>query len=223
MQIEYVGLTDENSISLPKLSKKLRSGDKRAFWTYLEDLERVFKEREPHVRAFVPEPGSRFERMRKDLNGLFAEYPEPEKRPPLFGIPFGLKDIIHVDGFPTCAGSNISPEVIGGPEASMVKILRKAGGILMGKTVTVEFANKGPGPTRNPHNLEYTPGGSSSGSAAAVASGLCPLTVGTQTVGSIIRPAAFCGIVGFKPTLDRASLDNGVTKSSDGGRTAVFK
>jgi Asp-tRNA(Asn)/Glu-tRNA(Gln) amidotransferase A subunit family amidase len=84
-------------------------------------------------------------------------------------------------------------------------MLKNAGAVIMGKTVTVEFANYGPGPTRNPNNLEHTPGGSSSGSAAAVASGLCPLALGTQTAGSVIRPAAYCGIVGFKPTFERIS------------------
>ena len=97
--------------------------------------------------------------------------------------------------------------VIGGPEATVVKKLKDAGVIIMGKTVTVEFANYDPGPTRNPHCLSHTPGGSSSGSAAAVAAGLCPLTLGTQTVGSVIRPAAYCGVVGFKPSYGRISTE----------------
>ena len=81
--------------------------------------------------------------------------------------------------------------------------LRDAGALIAGKTVTTEFAYFEPGPTRNPHNLSHTPGGSSSGSAAAVAAGMVPLALGTQTIGSVIRPAAFCGVVGFKPTLQR--------------------
>ena len=81
--------------------------------------------------------------------------------------------------------------------------MRGAGAVILGKAVTTEFAYFEPGPTRNPHNLEHTPGGSSSGSAAAVAAGLCQLAMGTQTIGSVIRPAAFCGVVGFKPSLDR--------------------
>jgi len=85
--------------------------------------------------------------------------------------------------------------------------LREAGALLLGKTITTEFAYFEPGPTRNPHNLEHTPGGSSSGSAAAVAAGFCPLALGTQTIGSTIRPAAFCGIVGFKPSYDRIPTD----------------
>lgn len=85
--------------------------------------------------------------------------------------------------------------------------LKSTGALILGKTVTVEFANYSPGPTRNPHNPEHTPGGSSSGSAAAVAAGLCPLALGTQTVGSVIRPAAYCGVVGVKPTYGRISVD----------------
>ena len=85
--------------------------------------------------------------------------------------------------------------------------LKDAGALILGKTVTTEFAYFAPGPTRNPHNLDHTPGGSSSGSAAAVAAGFCALALGTQTIGSIIRPAAFCGVVGFKPSYDRISRE----------------
>ena len=94
-------------------------------------------------------------------------------------------------------------ELFAGPEAACVQKLRDAGAMILGKSVTTEFAYFEPGPTRNPHNLSHTPGGSSSGSAAAVAAGFCPLSIGTQTIGSVIRPAAFCGVVGFKPTLHR--------------------
>jgi Asp-tRNA(Asn)/Glu-tRNA(Gln) amidotransferase A subunit family amidase len=108
-----------------------------------------------------------------------------------------------VDGFVTRAGSQAPPELFAGPEAACVQQLRAAGALILGKTVTTEFAYFEPGPTRNPHNLAHTPGGSSSGSAAAVAAGLCTLALGTQTIGSVIRPAAFCGVVGFKPSLQR--------------------
>jgi Asp-tRNA(Asn)/Glu-tRNA(Gln) amidotransferase A subunit family amidase len=97
----------------------------------------------------------------------------------------------------------VPPELFAGPEATCVLWLREAGALIFGKSVTTEFAYFEPGPTRNPHNPEHTPGGSSSGSAAAVAAGFCPLAVGSQTIGSVIRPAAFCGVVGFKPTLNR--------------------
>jgi Asp-tRNA(Asn)/Glu-tRNA(Gln) amidotransferase A subunit family amidase len=115
----------------------------------------------------------------------------------------GVKDVFNVDGFPTHAGSQLPAELFVGHEATCVTLLRKAGALIAGKTISTEFAYFEPGPTRNPHNLSHTPGGSSSGSAAAVAAGLCPLALGTQTIGSIIRPAAFCGIIGFKPTYGR--------------------
>jgi len=118
-------------------------------------------------------------------------------------MPVGVKDIFHVDGFPTRGGSRVPPDVLAGPQAACVAALLDAGAVILGKTVTAEFAFLAPGPTGNPHNLAHTPGGSSSGSAAAVAAGFCPLALGTQTVGSVIRPAAFCGIVGFKPTYGR--------------------
>jgi Asp-tRNA(Asn)/Glu-tRNA(Gln) amidotransferase A subunit family amidase len=123
----------------------------------------------------------------------------------LFGLVIGVKDIFHVDGFTTRAGSKVPPEAIQGEEAESVTLLKEAGALVLGKTVTTEFAYFAPGPTRNPHNPAHTPGGSSSGSAAAVAAGLVPMAFGTQTIGSISRPASFCGVVGFKPSYDRIS------------------
>ncbi len=167
---------------------------------------RRFEEVEPHVQAFVPEEG-RCTRLKREAERLQARYPEPDGRPALFCALLGVKDILRADGFPTRAGSLLPPETFEGPEASVVSTLREAGAIVAGKTVTTEFAYFEPGPTRNPHNLEHTPGGSSSGSAAAVAAGLCHLALGTQTIGSVIRPAAFCGIVGYKPTYNRIPTD----------------
>ena len=131
----------------------------------------------------------------------------------LAGLLVGVKDIIRVDGFPTRCGAELPPALFEGPEASCVAALRKAGAIIAGKTVTTEFAVSHPGPTRNPRNTDHTPGGSSSGSAAAVAAGFCPLALGSQTVGSTIRPAAYCGVVGFKPSLGRVPLDGVVPYS----------
>ncbi len=173
----------------------LKHGDERALLTYLGDLEEHFQEREPDVLAFVPED-SRFKRLRREVRTLLAEYPDPAKRPELFGVPVGIKDIFHVDGFVTRAGSEVPAELLQGAEAESVRRLKAAGALIMGKTVTTEFAYFAPGPTRNPYNPAHTPGGSSSGSAAAVGAGLCPLALGTQTVGSITRPAAFSGAVG---------------------------
>ncbi|MEU8888816.1 amidase [Streptomyces sp. NPDC048442] len=126
---------------------------------------------------------------------------------PLSGVAVGVKDIVRVDGLPTGGGSALPPQALGGQQATVVGRLLAAGAYVAGKTVTAEFAILAPGPTRNPSNLAHTPGGSSSGSAAAVAAGMVPLAVGTQTVGSMIRPAAYCGIVGFKPTYGRIPID----------------
>jgi Asp-tRNA(Asn)/Glu-tRNA(Gln) amidotransferase A subunit family amidase len=128
--------------------------------------------------------------------------PETGLRPsgPLAGVPFGVKDNIDVAGMPTRCGSAASDSTPARVDASCVALLRRAGAVPLGKTVTTEFAHETPGPTRNPAALDHTPGGSSSGSAAAVAAGMVPFAIGTQTGGSLIRPAAYCGVVGFKPT-----------------------
>ena len=119
---------------------------------------------------------------------------------PLFGIPIGVKDIIDTADLPTQMGSPLYDRHQAGGDAACVALAREAGAIILGKTVTCEFAGIMPGPTRNPHTLAHTPGGSSSGSAAAVADCMVPLAFGTQTGGSVLRPASFCGVFGFKPT-----------------------
>ena len=119
---------------------------------------------------------------------------------PLAGLTLGIKDIFDTADLPTAYGSAIYAEYQPRADASAVAILRAAGALIMGKTVTAELAWSTPGPTRNPHRTTHTPGGSSSGSAAAVAAGMVDLALGTQTAGSVIRPASFCGIYGFKPT-----------------------
>jgi aspartyl-tRNA(Asn)/glutamyl-tRNA(Gln) amidotransferase subunit A len=119
---------------------------------------------------------------------------------PLHGIPIGVKDIIDVAGLATEAGSPLLKGRVAERDAPVVARLRAAGAIVLGKTVTTEFACFDPSPTRNPWNLEHTPGGSSSGSAAAVALEMCQAALGSQTGGSITRPAAYCGVAGLKPT-----------------------
>lgn len=121
-------------------------------------------------------------------------------RGPLHGIPIGLKDIFYTAGVKTTMGSPIYAEFVPGYDATTVQRLKDAGAIILGKAQTTEFAALAPSPTRNPWNLEHTPGGSSSGSAAAVAATMCPGALGSQTYGSTIRPAAYCGCVGLKPT-----------------------
>ena len=132
---------------------------------------------------------------------------------PLHGLPVGVKDIIDTAKVPTENGTAIDRGRIPMEDAFVVARLKAAGAIIMGKTVTTELAYIHPPKTRNPNNLAHTPGGSSSGSAAAVASGMVPLAIGTQTGGSVIRPAAFCGVTGFKPTFG-AIPRTGILKQS---------
>jgi len=119
---------------------------------------------------------------------------------PLCGLPIGVKDIYDTADLPTQYGSAIYAGHRPKADAAMVALIRRAGGVVIGKTVSTEFASLQPAGTRNPHNIAHTPGGSSSGSAAAVAAGMVPIALGSQTGGSVIRPAAYCGVVGFKPS-----------------------
>jgi aspartyl-tRNA(Asn)/glutamyl-tRNA(Gln) amidotransferase subunit A len=127
-----------------------------------------------------------------------AERREGGRRGVLHGVPVGIKDIIHVAGMPTRAGAAAFAHSVPVADATAVARLRAAGAIVLGKTHTTQFAFRDPAPTRNPWNPAHTPGGSSAGSAAAVAARMAPLALGTQTVGSVLRPAAYCGVVGFK-------------------------
>ena len=135
------------------------------------------------------------------------------KEGPLAGLVLGVKDVIDVAGMPTTHGSPIYAANIAAADAESVAMLRAAGAVVLGKTVTAEFATYHPGPTANPRNLAHTPGGSSSGSAAVVADGQADLALGTQTAGSMIRPACFCGTLGFKPSFGRYPL-GGVLETS---------
>src|SRR6202158_3682872 len=126
---------------------------------------------------------------------------------PLSEIPFGAKDIIETQNMATEYGSPLYKGRLGTKDAAIIRDMRNRGAILLGKTHTTAFAYNDPGPTRNPRNLDHTPGGSSSGSAAAVAAGMLPFGLGTQTGGSVLRPASFCGVTGFKPTYGLLSLE----------------
>lgn len=160
----------------------------------------VVEAREEQLQALVGEP-HRSGRLVRDSERADASAP-------LAGWFAGIKDILHVDGLVTRAGTGLPHDLFARDrEAACVAALRGAGALILGKTVTTEFAYFEPGPTCNPHNPAHTPGGSSSGSAAAVAAGYCELALGTQTVGSVIRPAAFCGVVGFKPSYGRIDTD----------------
>ena len=129
-----------------------------------------------------------------------------ESLSPMHGVPFGVKDVINTVDLPTEYGSSIFAGHQPTADAACVAAMRRAGAVLMGKTVSTEFATYQPGKTRNPHNIEHTPGGSSSGSAAAVGGDMVPLAFGNQTAGSLIRPAAFCGVTAFKPTHGTVNL-----------------
>ena len=139
----------------------------------------------------------------EQIDGLFSRFPDPALRPALFGVPVGVKDIFRVNGALIRCGSLLPPVLFEGPEAECVRKLRNAGAVIFAQTATTEFAYFEAAATRNPHNPAHTPGGSSSGSAAGVAAGFFPLALGTQTVGSIVRPAAFCGVVGMKPSFGK--------------------
>jgi Asp-tRNA(Asn)/Glu-tRNA(Gln) amidotransferase A subunit family amidase len=194
----------------------------------VDDLTRpgalaAFRERfaaaEERVAAFVEEAG-RFDRLAAEADALAARTRRQEL--PLAGVPLGVKDVFHVDGLPTRAGSRLPPGELAGPEAAAVRRLRRAGALVVGKTASTELAWFAPAATRNPHHPEHTPGGSSSGSAAAVAAGQCVLALGTQTIGSVGRPAAFCGVVGFKPSYDRVPREGLIPLSPSLDHVGVF-
>ena len=190
--------------NLKELSLALRQG-KLPLQDYIIQTLSYIEKTEPVLGALLPED-NRQERLLKQAEELLLRFPEPEMRPPLFGILIGVKDLFNVDGLPTRAGSKLPPEVFAGKEAEIVTSLKNLGALILGKTTCTEFAYFQPSQTKNPCNLKHTPGGSSSGSAAAVAAGYCLLSLGTQTIGSIIRPASYCGVTGLKPTYGLFSL-----------------
>jgi amidase len=149
----------------------------------------------------------RIRKMDESIHAWVQVSPQPQiANGPLAGIPFGAKDIMETKDLVTEYGSPIYKGRHGTEDAAFIVRLRGLGAVLMGKTHTAQFAHRTPAPTRNPRNLEHTPGGSSSGSAAAVAAGMIPFATGTQTAGSILRPASYCGITGFKPTFGTLPL-----------------
>jgi aspartyl-tRNA(Asn)/glutamyl-tRNA(Gln) amidotransferase subunit A len=142
---------------------------------------------------------------RAEAQRLTDEAKRGQVRGPLHGIPVAIKDIFDVNGWPTAAGSKLWANSVARKDATVVERLRRAGAVFLGKTVTTQYASFDPPVTRNPWNLDRTPGGSSSGSAAALACGMCLGALGSQTGGSITRPASYCGVAGCKPTYGRVS------------------
>ena len=182
-----------NELTACAALEELRAGRLTAEALMRACLERI-AEREALVQAFAhldPELALA-EARRRDATGA---------RGLLHGLPLGIKDIIDTSDLPTAYGSRVYPGNRPTQDAACVALARAAGAVVLGKTVTAEFAFRAPGPTTNPHDPAHTPGGSSSGSAAAVADFMLPVAFGTQTGGSIIRPASFCGVVGYKPSL----------------------
>ncbi len=166
----------------------------------LERIERY----EKSVRAWVMVAR---EEALEQAKRLTRELEKGDDRGPLHGIPVGIKDIFDVFDWPTAAGSHLWAQSIARKDSVAVERLRQAGAVILGKTVTTAYASFDPPPTRNPWRLDRTPGGSSSGSAAAVACGMCLGAVASQTGGSITRPASYCGVASLKPTYGRISLE----------------
>ena len=192
-------MPDDQSRCIADLQRQLRALDTTPEELVDRCLANIRRwESQVHAWVLVDEAGAR-----RDAERLGTLLKQGQPIGPLHGIPIGIKDIVDVRGLPTEAGSKLLAGQIAEQDAEVVQRLRAAGAILLGKTVTTEFACFDPSPTRNPWNLQHTPGGSSSGSAAAVSLEMCQAAIGSQTGGSITRPAAYCGIAGMKPSYGR--------------------
>jgi Asp-tRNA(Asn)/Glu-tRNA(Gln) amidotransferase A subunit family amidase len=190
-------MTNLNRLSASELAERLRAREVRAIDVVEACLARI-AERDATIHAWVAvdEEGARRQARALDTGPIVG---------PLHGVPIAIKDIIDTADLPTEYGSPIYRGHRPAADAGCVALARAAGAVVLGKTASAEFATFSPATTVNPHNFAHTPGGSSSGSAAAVADAMAPLAFGTQTAGSIIRPASFCGVVGYKPTYGTVS------------------
>ena len=183
---------------------------------YLARCLHVIEQRDPEVRAFVT---TNPDGARRAADASAERYRAGKPLSPIDGMPIAIKDIIETEDMPTEFGSPRFKDFRGGRDAACVFALRQAGAVIVGKAVTTEFASAPPGPTRNPLDPARTPGGSSSGSAAAVAARMLPLALGTQVGGSVLRPASYCGVIGFKPTfgaLNRGNLSDNYSQNCIG-------
>jgi amidase len=190
-------MTDLFRLSASEAITRIREGNLTSEALVRSCLERI-ESREAQVKAWVY----------LDRDHALAQARQCDRstnRGSIHGIPFAAKDIMDTADMPTEYGSPIYSGNRPASDAACVALSRAAGGVLLGKTVTTEFASRFPGKTTNPHNPKHTPGGSSSGSAAAVADFMVLMAFGTQTVGSVIRPAAFCGCIGYKPSYGEVS------------------
>src|SRR5436853_2146708 len=186
---------DLNKLSASEVAKGIAAKKFTAEAVVRDCLDRIAA-REPTVHAFATIDPDYALMQARALDRM------PSSRGALHGVPIGVKDIIDTEHYPTEMGSPLYKRHRSGGDAACVALARMAGAVILGKTVTAEFAGMFPGPTANPHNPAHTPGGSSSGSAAAVADVMVPAAFGTQTGGSVLRPASYCGVVGFKPTFN---------------------
>ena len=184
-----------NELTAVEAARRIGAGELSVEALVRACLDRI-EEREPDVAAWA----------HLDRERVLAAARAHDGSGPMHGVPAGVKDIVDTADAPTAYGSPIYRGHRPAVDAVCITRIRAAGGIVLGKTVTTEFAMRYPGPTRNPHDVRHTSGGSSSGSAAAVADGMAPLAIGTQTAGSVIRPAAFCGVYGYKPTFGLLSF-----------------
>ncbi len=197
-------------ISIVDAGRQMRAGK----LTPLDLLDRCLGQIHKHedaVHAWVVVDEAR---ARETAAERTREAARAQWRGSLHGIPIGIKDVIDVQGLPTGAGSPLCGQQAAKADAPLVAALRRAGAVILGKTVTVEFACFDPPPTCNPWNLAHTPGGSSSGSAAALAMGMCLGALGTQTGGSLVRPSAYCGVAACKPTFGKLSTEGVVAVST---------
>jgi Asp-tRNA(Asn)/Glu-tRNA(Gln) amidotransferase A subunit family amidase len=203
------------TLSFADAPQKFRAGSDSPRAMLERCLARI-AERDGEVRAFahLDRDGAR-----QAADAATQRYRDGRPRSSIDGMPIGLKDIFETVDMPTTFGSPIFQNWNGGRDSAVAFALREAGAVIVGKLVTTEFAASVPGVTRNPHDLARTPGGSSSGSAAAVADGMLPVAIGSQVVGSIIRPASFCGMIGFKPTygsLNRGGICDSFSQNAAG-------
>lgn len=206
------------SLTVELAMEQLRLGCVTATELLQCSLARI-QQREPLVQAWQS-LGIAPARARAAL--LDSTWQEEGELPPLHGVPVGVKDIFATPDLPTTWGSPMFGDRYLSETAAAVERLERAGALILGKTVSTEFATAAAGPTRNPHNLSHTPGGSSSGSAAAVADGMVPVAIGSQTMGSVLRPAAYCGIFGFKPSFGAISRYGMLSVCRDLDHVGVF-
>ena len=187
-------MTEPNLLSATEAAAAIAAGTLKSETLVRACIDRI-RAREPEVEAWV-----HLDAERALSEARLRDRETPRSR--LHGIPVGVKDVIDTADVPTGYGSPIYDDHQPSCDAACVAQVRELGGVILGKTVTTEFATRHPSKTRNPRNTAHTPGGSSAGSAAAVADGMVPIAFGTQTSSSIVRPAAYCGVVGYKPTFN---------------------